>query len=217
MSFRIFISQVLASAVTGIELACGDYSYNLCHDPPANQEFHVLSQAECIQICDLFASFDQCDYLLYWETGHYKNCKIISGPGSAKEEMDKYLNACGIIGQPLTNDGTTGGTCIEGPNNECAATCTEGCQDCTADICNGYRGTQCQMLDNPGEYTDLPPDYATCLTFCTTQQQQGYPWKYVVYDKEQQECICYENPDHDCHLQVVIQGMTIADVNACRV
>merc|ERR1712013_253052 len=64
-------------------------------------------------------------------TGPDENCKIISGPGSAKEEMDKYLNACGVIGQPITNDGTTGGTCIEGPNNECAATCNGACQDCS--------------------------------------------------------------------------------------
>merc|ERR1712212_1110088 len=143
MSFCIFISLVLASAVSSIELGCGDYSYNLCHDPPANQELHVGSLEECIQNCDLFASFDQCDYLLYWETGPDENCKII------------------------TSDGTTAGTCIEGPNDECAAGCTAGCQDCTADSCNGYRETQCQMEDNPGESSDLPPDYATCLTYCT--------------------------------------------------
>ena len=64
----------------------------------------------------LFATFGQCDYLLYWETGPGENCKIISGPGSAKEEMDNYLNSCGVIGQPLTSNGTTDGTCIEGPN-----------------------------------------------------------------------------------------------------
>merc|ERR1712013_289920 len=121
MAFRIFISLVLASTVTSIELGCGDYSYNICHDPPANQELHVGSLEECIQNCDLFATFDQCDYLLYWE-------------------VDKYLNACGVIGQPITNDGTTGGTCIEGPNNECAATCNGACQDCSAESCNGYRG-----------------------------------------------------------------------------
>merc|ERR1712013_21183 len=176
MAFRIFISLVLASTVTSIELGCGDYSYNICHDPPANQELHVGSLEECIQNCDLFATFDQCDYLLYWETGPDENCKIISGPGSAKEEMDKYLNACGVIGQPITNDGTTGGTCIEGPNNECAA---------------------------------------TCLTYCTLNQQSN-PWQYVAYDQESKECICYEKPDHTCSVQVVIQGMTIEEANACH-
>merc|ERR1712179_283995 len=101
----VFFSLVLASAVSSVELGCDDYSYNLCHDPPANQELHVGSLEECIQNCDLFATFDQCDYLLYWETGPDENCKITSGPGTAKEEMDNYLNACGVIGQPMTNDG----------------------------------------------------------------------------------------------------------------
>jgi len=149
-------------------------------------------------------------------TGADKNCKIISGPGSAKEEMDKYLNACGIIGQPLTNDGTTGGTCIEGPNDECAATCTEGCQDCSVDICNGYRRAQCQMLDHPEQTSDKIPDYHTCLTLCTINQMSN-PWTYVTFDQEPKECICYENPDHICLVQVVIQGMTIDEVNACHV
>ena len=45
--------QVLASTVTSIELGCGDYSYNICHDPPANQELHVGSLEECIQNCDV--------------------------------------------------------------------------------------------------------------------------------------------------------------------
>ena len=95
-------------------------------------------------------------------------------------------------------------------------TCTGGCQDCSADSCNGYRGTQCQMKDNPGEITDLIPEYAMCLTFCTLQMQDN-PWRYMAYDKEQEECICYENPDHECQVQVVIQGMTIAEANACHV
>merc|ERR1712212_1017513 len=121
------------------DCSCKDITYSICHTPPASQELHVGSLEECIQNCDLFGSFDQCDYLLYWETGPDENCKIISGPGTNKEEMDKYLNACGVIGQPITSDGTTAGTCIEGPNDECAAGCTAGCQDCTADSCNGYR------------------------------------------------------------------------------
>merc|ERR1711970_1568577 len=197
---------------------CKDITYSICHNPPASQELHVGSLAECIQNCDLFGSFDQCDYLLYWETGPDENCKIISGPGSAKEEMDKYLNACGVIGQPLTNDGTDTGTCIEGPNDECskAPSCNGACQDCTADSCNGYRRSECQMLDNPGESSDLPPEYETCLSFCTLNMKDN-PWSYVGYDKEQEECICYEKPDHTCQVQVVIQGMNIDQANACHV
>merc|ERR1719449_497615 len=88
MALSILISLALAATVASVEFGCGDYSYNECHDPPANQELHVGSLDECIQNCDLFATFDQCDYLLYWETGPDENCKIISGPGTKEEEMD---------------------------------------------------------------------------------------------------------------------------------
>ena len=114
-------------------LGCGDFSYDICHDPPANQELHVGSLEECIQNCDvsflfqilytlfivfnlkLFGSFDQCDYLLYFETGPDENCKIISGPGSPEEEMALYLKACSVLGQPMTSTGDNTGSCIEGP------------------------------------------------------------------------------------------------------
>merc|ERR1712013_836301 len=102
MAFRIFISLVLASTVTSIELGCGDYSYNICHDPPANQELHVGSLEECIQNCDLFATFDQCDYLLYWETGPDENCKInISTPAE-------------LLGSPSLTTGQRGAPVLKG-------------------------------------------------------------------------------------------------------
>merc|ERR1712112_350918 len=176
----------------------------------------VASLDECIQNCDLFATFDQCDYLLYWETGPDENCKIISGPGTKEEEMDKYLTACRVTGQAMTADGDKNGECIEGPNDECAISCSSNCRDCSTDKCNGYRGTQCQMNDNPGETSDKVPDYSVCLSFCTNQMQSN-PWTYVAYDKESQECICYAKPDHTCSVQVVIQGMTAAEATACHI
>merc|ERR1711955_117435 len=81
---------------------------------------------------------------------------------------------------------------------------------------NTWGGSECQMEDNPGETSDLPPDYATCLTYCTLNMQSN-PWQYVAYDQESKECICYKKPDHTCSVQVVIQGMTIGEANACHV
>merc|ERR1719481_1393160 len=153
MILTILISVVFATTVFSADFGCGDYSYNLCHDPPANQELHVGSLAECIQNCDLFATFGQCDYLLYWEpgSGPDENCKIISGPGSNTEEMAKYLGQCGVIGQPMTDNGDQGGNCIWSGENVCPAVCGNKCQDCTNDPCNGVRETNCLMEDTPGE------------------------------------------------------------------
>merc|ERR1712123_513633 len=199
MVFVVLTSlAVFATAVSG--LGCGDFSYGICHDPPAAQELHVGTLEECIQNCDIFATFDSCDYIIYFEKGPDENCKIISGPGTKEEEMAIYLEACSVTGQPLTTTGVAGGPCV----------------DCSADKCKGYKGSECTHTGNPGETGDLGLDYKTCLTFCTLQMNSN-PWTYLTYDKEQEECICYEDSNYTCSHQVVIQGMTIAEANACHV
>merc|ERR1712098_984817 len=187
MILTILISVVFATTVFSADFGCGDYSYNLCHDPPANQELHVGSLAECIQNCDLFATFGQCDYLLYWEpgSGPDENCKIISGPGTNTDEMAKYLGQCGVIGQPMTDNGDQGGNCIWSGDNVCPAVC----------------GNKCQ-------------DYTTCFQFCRLQMTSN-PWTYFAYNQESKECICYEQAKHTCSMTVVLQGKTVDDVNTC--
>jgi len=218
MVFGVLTSlAVFATAVSG--LGCGDFSYNVCHDPPAAQELHVGTLDECIQNCDIFAEFDSCDYIIYFEQGPDENCKIISGPGTKEVEMANYLEACSVVGQPMTTSGDNDGTtCIEGPAEECAAACASkptGCVDCTANECSGYKGSECTLNGSPGETGDKGFGYDICLTFCTLQMTSN-PWKYLSYDKEQEECICYEDPTFTCSHQVVIQGMTSAQANACH-
>merc|ERR1711915_1684 len=113
---RFFIANMYHFAILLLALGvssqdsfdCGDYSYNICHDPPPAQELHVDSLEECIQNCDLFGSFDQCDYLMYYgDQGTDENCKLIADPnssGTSEEEMQKYLDNCRVTGQPLTTD-----------------------------------------------------------------------------------------------------------------
>merc|ERR1712123_194385 len=217
MVFGVLTSlAVFATAVSGLDLGCGDFSYNVCHDPPAAQELHVGSLEECIQNCDIFATFDSCDYIIYFEQGPDENCKIISGTGTPEEEMAIYLAACGVTGQPLTTTGEFRGQCVESPADECppASICADGCLDCTVDKCKGYKESECAHTGNPGETGDKDLPYSACMSFCTLQMKSN-PWTYMTYDKEQAECICYEDPGSSCSHQVVIQGMTIAEANAC--
>merc|ERR1739838_561176 len=108
MALSILIALSLF-ATTFAERGCEDYYFSECHDPPAQQELHVGSLEECIQNCELFGSFGQCDYLLYFKSGPDENCKIISGPGEPDDEMNKYLDACRVAGQPMQN---TAGDCL---------------------------------------------------------------------------------------------------------
>merc|ERR1712215_479024 len=215
-AIKMAISSLIFLAIIATSLAdlgCNDFSYNLCHDPPADQELHVGSREECIQNCDLFGSFGKCDYLLGFGTnGPDENCKIISGPGEPAEEMAKYVSACGTIGQPMKN---SAGDCMEGPLHECAAPCAaDGCADCTNDPCSGYKQSQCLKQGDPGETSPLIPEYEICLSFCTAQMSAN-PWTYLTYDQESQECICYETEEVACSLEVIVYGMTEATVNTC--
>merc|ERR1712123_123910 len=122
MVFGVLTSlAVFATAVSG--LGGGDFSYDICHDPPAAQELHVGSLEECIQNCDIFASFDSCDYIIYFDQGPDENCKIISGPETPEKVMAKYLAAC------------------KNPP----------CVDRSTDKCRGYKGSECAHTGPPGE------------------------------------------------------------------
>jgi len=224
MFSSVFIPLAFATSVLGVDFGCDDYSYNLCHDPPATQELHVGNLEECIQNCDLFASFDQCDYLMYYgDNGPDENCKIISGPDAPEVEMNKYLSACGVIGQGITIDGIFNHTCVAMP--ELVPKCTQvncpDCQNCSspnAKTCSGYRETQCLIKDTPGETSPGQlPNYDACFQFCHLNMKSS-PWNYLAYNQESQECICYElTKGYECDIQVVRQGMSFADVTQCHV
>merc|ERR1739838_25150 len=220
MALSILIALTLF-ATTFAERGCEDYYFSECHDPPAQQELHVGSLEECIQNCELFGSFGQCDYLLYFKSGPDENCKIISGPGEPDDEMNKYLDACRVAGQPMQN---TAGDCLptpppyspDFPKGECSAlVCTDDtCADCTADKCADYKGSNCLKLGEDGETTDNIPDYKTCLTFCTGQIEAN-KFTFLTYDKESKKCICYIDDTSACSIEVVKYGMTIDQVNTC--
>merc|ERR1712123_100712 len=121
MVFGVLTSLALfATAVSGY--GCGDFSFTNCHDPQPSQDLHVDTLEECIQNCDIFATFNSCDYITYID-GPNENCKIMVGPGTPQQEMNNYLEACGMTGQPMTTDGTSDGQCVEGPGDECALSC----------------------------------------------------------------------------------------------
>ena len=83
------------------------------------------------------------------------------------------------------------------------------------DACGLYAQTECQKFGSPGETSENIPSFENCLGFCTNQQMSN-PFTYVVYDKEKQECICYPDGLRGCQIIVVPFGMTLADVEICK-
>jgi len=195
------------------DCSCKDITFSTCHDPPASQEIHVGSLDECIQNCDLFGSFGQCNYLLYWSpgSGPDENCKLV-----ADTTIEQYLGQCGVIGQPL-RDGY--GSCVaSAASGSCSMFgCNEvGCHMCDGkDLCGLYTKTQCEKLGSPGEtFPGNIPNFQTCLSLCTSQQQSN-PFTYVTYDQESQECICYPDGLSECQIIVVPYGMSQEQVDSC--
>jgi len=219
MKFHIFLSlSVLFSTCSAQtcssenrDCSCKDVSYEICHTPPAAQESHVNNLEECIQNCDLFGSFGQCNYLLFWGESNApdENCKLI-----VDTTVDQYLDACRVVGQPLRD---AYGQCVQGLESDTCSYigCDTGCHTCDVnDACGLYAETECQKEGSPGETSVNIPDYATCLSLCTSQQQSN-PFTYAVYDKESQECICYPDGLRSCQITVVPYGMSMNQVEHC--
>jgi len=190
------------------DCSCKDVSYEICHTPPAAQELHVGTLEECIQNCDLFGSFGQCNYLLYWESGPDENCKLI-----ADTTLDQYLEACRVVGQPLRD---AYGVCVSGfLSKDCSLIGCDDCHVCDADdACGLYSQTECLKIGSPGETSENIPSFEHCLALCTSQQQSN-KFTYVVYDKEQQECICYPDGLRECQITAVPFGMTLDQALIC--
>lgn len=197
------------------DCACKDITYEFCKEPTANQELHVNSIKDCIDNCDLFANFGQCDYLLYYgDNGKDENCQLISGENG--ETIERYLESCRIVGQPLRDSFDN---CISGfATNGCSQqNCGNSqCHTCTKDgPCKLYSETECTINNSPGETVDgIIPSIDVCLTFCTKSQAYS-PWTYFTYDKEAQKCICYNGAEHSCGIKVVPQGLSYEDIMNC--
>merc|ERR1712179_155965 len=122
-------------------------------------------------------------------------------------------NACGVIGQPLRD---SYGSCMaSAPSGSCSLSNCNDCHMCDSnDLCGLYSRTECEKLGSPGQTTENLPDFQTCLTLCTIQQQSN-PFTYVTYDQEKHECICYPDGLNQCSITAVPYGMTLDQAAMC--
>ena len=90
--------------------------------------------------------------------------------------------------------------------------CTsEGCGDkpCyardTNKVCGLYAQTECENFGSLGETFENIADFSSCLDLCKNQQESS-PFTYVVYNKQNQEFICYPWPqrlsDNCCSMEL---------------
>ena len=84
------------------------------------------------------------------------------------------------------------------------------------DLCGLYTKTECEKLGSPGETSVNIPNFQTCLSLCTGQQQSN-PFTYVTYDQESQECICYPDGLNQCTITAVPYGMTLDQAAQCKI
>merc|ERR1711955_165483 len=78
------------------DCSCGDKSFDQCNEPNPAVSLHVTDLNECILNCDLFATFGQCDWLVYFNHGPDENCHL----HAQGETMEEYLYTCNTVGQP---------------------------------------------------------------------------------------------------------------------
>jgi len=197
--------------VANQDCTCRDVSFEFCQIPVPAQELHVDTLEECIQNCDLFGQFGQCNYLLFLGKSTDENCKLI-----AQTEITEYLNTCRLVGQPLRD---AKGNCMASfiAEDGCSKVNCDECHLCDSknDVhCANYAETECLKLGVPGETVTSTPNFDMCLAICTNLQDSN-GFTYVTYEREKQECVCYTDGLRDCKNIVMPYGMTLEDAQFC--
>merc|ERR1712089_34055 len=107
------------------DCSCGDKSFDQCNEPNPAVSIHVTDLNECILNCDLFATFGQCDWLVYFNHGPDENCHL----HAQGETMEEYLYTCNTVGQPTRYQD---GHCMTdyAPVCNVGLFCNEGCRPC---------------------------------------------------------------------------------------
>merc|ERR1712179_882116 len=75
------------------DCSCADKAYDQCAEPNPTVSIHVGDLQECILNCDLFATFQQCDWLVYYNRGPDENCHLFA----QGETMQQYLDTCNTL------------------------------------------------------------------------------------------------------------------------
>jgi len=197
--------------VANEDCTCRDVSFEFCQIPVPAQELHVDTLEECIQNCDLFGQFGQCNYLLFLGKSTDENCKLI-----AQTEITEYLNTCRLVGQPLRD---AKGNCMASfiAEDGCSKVNCDECHLCDSDFdvhCANYAETECLKEGVPGETVASAPNFDMCLAICTNLQDSN-GFTYVTYEREKQECVCYPDGLRSCKNIVMPYGMTLEDAEFC--
>merc|ERR1719341_3032575 len=74
------------SGLVGRDCTCADKAFGECDEPAAQDSVHVVTWQECHAQCELFASFQMCEWWLF---------------NIDRETMADYLGSCNIIMGPL--------------------------------------------------------------------------------------------------------------------
>merc|ERR1711994_76991 len=204
---------------SGRDCTCGDKAFNECDEPETNDKFHTNSIDECWFQCDLFHSFDACDWFLYYGAGGMdENCHLF-GPG--KETMVQYVNSCNLQGGAIRN---TDDACINTVGDYCdnGVICPGKCASCDDDPCEGYIETGCSIKATESQTSTAIPSLEECIKVMTgfgvSAQEQKDEANFFTYDKRGEICKAYPSGLRSCTSSVVQYSpeMTVDQIKRCQ-
>jgi len=214
----MFITIVIVASILSVQEACNienrdctcnDLSFSHCNEAHAQSSMHTDTLEECIMDCELFSSFNQCDYLIFHSVGVHDNCLLFHG-GITFEE---YLHTCSTLGKPLFDKDDM---CFENSQGECPSghCLISGCQTCDKEsVCNGYRESDCTMTSAGLMLPDKSATADDCQHSCTLKALQ-HNSTYFTHSIGQR-CTCFQSGARQCNTQVVKKGVTWDQVQQC--
>jgi len=218
--FALFVSNVecLLSACDSDhrDCSCADFSFKQCQTPNTNDNFHVNTLEECIFQCDIFHSFDACDWFRFDQTNSEdENCHLY---GPQKEPMLDYLGSCDVRGKPTRDIDQT---CYIDSSHDSQGFCDNSnicpgnCKTCDTDFpCGMIHETECSMLHFGTDNSGSVGTEEGCNLFCTGLGLVDVV-TYLTYGVREEECRCMFSGERSCDNIIMAAGITIQDYDKC--
>merc|ERR1719278_2017201 len=177
------------------DCSCSDKSFEGCDEPPTGDKVHVNTWQECKAQCDLFASFQMCEWWLFNEVnGMDENCHMFN---IDRESMPDYLGSCNLIMGPLFD------------KNDDPLT------DCNGDTCYGYVESECAKKGIEVDIAPNLPSSEACQTVMTSRSSTN-TITYYMYDVRAKVCKGYSDGLRACSNQVSLQTLEESVIDSCQ-
>merc|ERR1711872_351449 len=177
------VFRILGASACTDDCTCGDWYFDNCGRHVSSQSIHTGSFEEC----SLYQTFGQCSYFTFdINQDVHDTCKLYN------HDPQKFLESCGVYGQPLFD--SHGNPLTESE-----------CHNHSENPCGGFRNLDCILTHAPIRHFENIAQKEKCAMECRKVPGASYS----VHNAESKLCECYNSGTRECAFIMVDQDGTV--------